>query len=559
MKIYFCSDKIDVFDDNSIYLFQDHIYDRHSKPWDDYGYTIMFQAYIKKNDELKNLGFLRILTKEYTDTSKYFLEKAQKLNDEIYDISNILKPENTISIGFTIDYYHKLNKLFAKQSRDVLKSICDASYNYNKYQIYSKWNGFNVALMRGKSSDSLLVKGYKTALGEYSIPDEFNINLTSLNNIEDTDFYFNNVNELSKININVLVGNNGVGKTTILQEIIDIVSGVKDIKEKWPYFNKLITVAFSPFEKFYTKEQLIKELDNKNIEDQNIQIKNEKEKTRKRKRKLKTEYAYIGFRNEDNVFDLNFPKSNIILSIIKIFEYDLENSWWQEKNRLKILFDTLSLSITFDAIKFKKKNGDYLLLSKNNVTDFQKEEIDLKEEIKFCILKENKDEEITLSSGQMIYSYMLPAIISELEDESLIIIDEPELYLHPTIEVGLISMLNYLLDVTSSYAIVATHSSIIVREVNRRGIKVLRRSADKYTEVNNPSVETYGESIDIITGEIFDDFYTDKPYQKKITNYISKDFDKNIEKIKSEIGDDALAFAFSKKSTNKSLVFKEDV
>ncbi len=558
MKVYFCNKKIDVFDENCIYLFQDHIYDGHSAPWDDYGYIIMFQAYTKKNEELKNLGFLRILTKEYINTSKYFLENGQKINDETYDISNILKPENLISIGFSIDYYHKLDKLFEKQSRDVLKSLCDASFNYNKYQIYSKWDGFNIALMRGKSSDSLLEKGCKTALGEYSIPDEFHINLTSLNNIENIDFYFNNVNKLSKININVLVGNNGVGKTTILQEIIDIVSGVKDIDEKWPYFNKLITVAFSPFEKFYTKEQLIKEIDNKNFDEKNIQIKNEKEKKRKRKRKLKTDYAYIGFRNEENIFDLNFPKNNIILSIIKILEYDLENSWWQEKNRFEILLDTLSLSITFDVIKFKKKDGSYLLLSKDNLTDFKKEEINLKEEISFCIINEGIEEEVKLSSGQMIYSYMLPAIISELEDESLIIIDEPELYLHPTIEVGLISMLNYLLDVTSSYVIVATHSSIIVREINKKGVKILKRTSDKYTEVITPSIETYGESIDIITGEIFDDFYIDKPYQNKIANYISKDFDENIEKIKSEIGDDALAFAFSKKSINKSLVFKED-
>jgi hypothetical protein len=36
-------------------------------------------------------------------------------------------------------------------------------------------------------------------------------------------------------------------------------------------------------------------------------------------------------------------------------------------------------SITFDVIKFKKKDGSYLLLSKDNLTDFKKEEINLKE------------------------------------------------------------------------------------------------------------------------------------------------------------------------------------
>lgn len=46
---------------------------------------------------------------------------------------------------------------------------------------------------------------------------------------------------------------------------------------------------------------------------------------------------------------------------------------------------------------------------------------------------------------------MIPAIISELEEESLLILDEPELYLHPELEVGLINMLKNILDETKSF------------------------------------------------------------------------------------------------------------
>ena len=77
----------------------------------------------------------------------------------------------------------------------------------------------------------------------------------------------------------------------------------------------------------------------------------------------------------------------------------------------------------------------------------------------FEIIRDGKA--IGLSSGQLIYSYMIPAIVSGMKDESLLILDEPELYLHPTLEMGLIKMLKSLLKDSSSYAIIATHSAVM--------------------------------------------------------------------------------------------------
>ena len=148
-----------------------------------------------------------------------------------------------------------------------------------------------------------------------------------------------------------------------------------------------------------------------------------------------------------------------------------------------------------------------------------------------------------LSSGQKIYSYMIPAIIAELEEESLLVLDEPELYLHPELEVGLMNMLQYILKETKSYAIIATHSAILAREVESKAINILRKNKGN-TESNIASVETYGESLDIIISEVFDDNYMLKPYQIEIDKVL-KISDMSIEKIKGYIGDDALAYALS--------------
>ncbi|MEH8158782.1 AAA family ATPase [Aeromonas veronii] len=169
------------------------------------------------------------------------------------------------------------------------------------------------------------------------------------------------------------------------------------------------------------------------------------------------------------------------------------------------------------------------------------------------------DKALSLSSGQLIYSYMIPAIVSEIEDESLIILDEPELYLHPHLEVGLIDMMKHLLSATSSYSIIATHSAILTREVEKKAVKILRRKNGR-TEISAPSFETYGESLETIVGEVFDDYTTVKPFQNDIMRYVSseEDVDSIIKKIGFDIGDEALAYIASEISVDSDYLIEDE-
>jgi len=136
--------------------------------------------------------------------------------------------------------------------------------------------------------------------------------------------------------------------------------------------------------------------------------------------------------------------------------------------------------------------------------------------------------------------------MAEIEDESLILIDEPELYLHPTLEIALLDMLKTVLSVTKSYAVIATHSPVMVREIDKDAVSILRKREGR-TAVHRPPFQTLGESTDRISGEVFDDYYTNKPFQKGITDLIR---DQNIsiddiEKISARVGDEALAYAIT--------------
>ncbi|PNK76630.1 hypothetical protein CEQ35_022650 [Yersinia enterocolitica] len=156
----------------------------------------------------------------------------------------------------------------------------------------------------------------------------------------------------------------------------------------------------------------------------------------------------------------------------------------------------------------------------------------------------------------MMYSYMLPSIMAEIEDETLLVLDEPELYLHPSLEVGLIKMLKRILKETKSYAVIATHSAFIVREISKNNVSILREKVSSegeislthnITTVSKPNIETFGGSLETIMGESFDDYYLKKPFENDIDIKIEKyeSIDMAINELFPLIGDDAQEYMMS--------------
>lgn len=84
----------------------------------------------------------------------------------------------------------------------------------------------------------------------------------------------------------------------------------------------------------------------------------------------------------------------------------------------------------------------------------------------------------------------------------MILFDEPESHLHPNAISILMNVLYKLLDEFNSFAIIATHSPIVIQEVSSRNVKVFKREGD-FLEVSNIEHETFSENLTTITDEIF--------------------------------------------------------
>lgn len=542
MRFFLSIKKIITHTDSGVYLRQDNLVKSKPKPWDDFGHVMLFNVLVKDSKgQEHDLGYSRILINGDSNTTNYFLREGKMLPaGDIYEVTELLQKDKVVSLPEKISFYKALNKVFpAKGVREFLSGICDASYNRSLHHKHLSWEGYQGALFRDSTSiDAILNTGKQIALGK-NIADR-SIDFTISNPPEGMDkvaFNFSRevVDDIEPQHINLIVGKNGLGKTFLLKQISEIVSGIQD-NDNTPYFNKLLVVAFSPFEEYDTNSDVEQKLINKYYSD--------KTDDRTNVQMDVNEYDYIGFRDNEGRFDKDRPARNVCRYFVETINLD-HNEWWEDLSRIGLLMTTLKIAIDFDDVAFESIEGEILHL--DDVTlkgNLFLEKIALDKGIQFI-----KDSQVVkLSSGQKIFSYMIPGIISGIAEKSLLIIDEPELYLHPTLEVALVEMLKNILSFKNSYAIIATHSAIIAREVKRDYVHVLRGSLHN-AMITHPEIETLGESLDEIIGELFDDYKTVKPYQNTIKDIFKKHQADNatseqdlLRKMKHKVGDDALIY-----------------
>jgi predicted ATPase len=127
----------------------------------------------------------------------------------------------------------------------------------------------------------------------------------------------------------------------------------------------------------------------------------------------------------------------------------------------------------------------------------------------------------TLSSGQRIVVSLFSDLLQHIDRESLILFDEPEIYLHPTLLSTLMRMLHELLEQYDAYAIVATHSPIVVQEIPARSVRVFERQGNIPSQAPLP-IESFGENLTEIVDRVFHMNEDDKNYKKLLRELVDK-------------------------------------
>jgi len=273
-------------------------------------------------------------------------------------------------------------------------------------------------------------------------------------------------------NIHVLIGRNGVGKTTLLNNMVDAIISLPGAQKTlgrfytsglWTgevpisptYFSCVVTVSFSAFDPFVPP-------------------------TDQRAGGQRAGYYYIGMKQRRIGSPSLPPKTED--DLIDDFVKSLGVCFGQPAKRARWL----------SAIKSLESDGNFSDMELGNLAALSPE----------AALTSARSLAKRMSSGHSIVLLTLTKLIDSVEEKTLVLMDEPESHLHPPLLSAFMRALSSLLQNRNGVAIVATHSPVVVQETPRSCVWKLTRLRTA-GRTDRPETETFGENVGVLTREIF--------------------------------------------------------
>ena len=422
--------------------------------WDDYGYKTTYNlAYCDEDGKIVFNSTIQIYCKALDSEEEESGGTVDLyVSDEIKQLD-----DNFCSLGQDMNYYKELKRLIPNDYKNVFRRLNDLAYNNKKWEEFEKYNGVQQSLLRSSSSSKARQEAYKLLeedkIANQNLTFTYNANIPYSTSVIPLEFNFEK-NENIPYRINAIVGKNGTGKTQILNNLAKDLSGFTDEGKtvNLEVFAGGVRPAFDKVMSIsYSAFDSFKKLRGEASLDS---------------------YVYCGIQSEHGTLSLDDIQDNFRDALSNIRKKERFYIWQRIIEEL-----------------FAEEN--YNMLSQ---------------------MEENQFESINWSSGQHILISSMTEVISKIESESIVLFDEPEIHLHPNAIANVMRMINMLLEEFDSYAIIATHSPIILQEIPSSNIVVLER-IDNQPFVRKPVIECFGENISQITRDIFDVSSRESVYQ----------------------------------------------
>jgi predicted ATPase len=496
--------------------------------WDDFSYETLFRAYLYVNEnECTYLGKLKILN-GYRCVTRDVLESEFEILSEDF-----------CSLGQTIEYYRTLKHIREKGNEeiaeDILTSLNDIAYDKTKEKKFIRKfssSGISTSLKRDSEAYHVYLFGHsiyfntedKNSNESDYLNFKFSYKIPGLNDVHTIDFDFSKKGELPN-RINVIVGKNGTGKTKILSSLASYLSGYKKIDDSVeinnrPFFSRYIAISYSAFDNFNMFKETFCNRNNiantlkakisdaeKIFEDTIKYIECQKKNETLATWKEIIKDIYNTLQSNQYLYELiESPQDEILgnedndMTENRLFSY----VYCGIKSKNKLINDNELLDNFTESYRYiKKKNRQEewkKILSEIIEEKYIIEQIsDLREDFSKDDLKKLFSK---FSSGQKITIYIFTEVIENITPKSFLLIDEPEIHLHPNAISNFMRMINVILEKFDSYAVIATHSPLILQEIPSRSVRVFKRF-NNTPFVDSLSHESFGENISIITNEIF--------------------------------------------------------
>jgi ABC-type multidrug transport system ATPase subunit len=436
------------------------------------------------------------------------------------------------SVGLDEDYYKEAYGTGVGDA--IFKALRDMAFDTSIYDEYRDQKVAKTSLFRTIDEERIKNKFNRLAQG--------NAELTAYSfkyifkrdgkHVKETSMDFDVKPEsVPPTNIHTLIGRNGVGKTTCLNnlasafldravfepdEVPDDTTSklVVDSSGGSGSFANLISVTFSAFDPFFPEN-------NSNA----------------------WRYAYIGLKEALNKEERKKLSDSDIKFRIKapddLLEDFLESAKKCTEGRRLERWSTALRKLSSDPIFEESEIVE--------LADFYFDEDDWEEDARRVFRK--------LSSGHKIVLLTITRLVELVQEQSLVLLDEPESHLHPPLLSAFVRALSELLGSQNGVAIIATHSPVVLQETPRSCAWILDRSGSR-VQLRRPTLETFGENVGKLTHEVFGLEVTDTGFYEMIrqTAASSASYEDVIKKFDGELGAEAKSIIRALLSTSRAKV-----
>ncbi|WP_298550544.1 AAA family ATPase [uncultured Parabacteroides sp.] len=434
--------------------------------WDDYGVESRFELfYYESKESYTYIGPLKIINvkQEYTDSE----HQKYRVRDLMEDLFYSLGENEFCSIGQTQEYYDTLKQKFPNKYLSILWALKDCAIfsfiedNFEKHPFFH-------SLIRENSVERILRKEkYLIDNRKISSCYRFSYEFSPKYAEEPIHIEFSfDINSAFQQRVFAIIGENGVGKTQLITALpLDLAKRRENLfAPQVPLYSKVIAVSTSLYDSFDVP-----------------------------KNSVGFNYVYCGLAcgKKDNKTILA-PKE---LKLKLLQTTKTINGRERAESLKNILFplysaDIISALFTIQEEKIKVNQARLV-----EIVDY-------------------------MSSGESSLLFIFCNIVANIRYDSLILFDEPETHLHPNAITSLMSSIYQLLDEYQSYAIIVTHSPLIIREMRSTGVRIMDR-INNLPVIRSINMESLGANVSALVEEIFENKDIPKYYKIKIDELIS--------------------------------------
>lgn len=470
--------------------------------WDDYTYHVLYHLHATKRltgTANEYLGYVKFMHSGQTSAEIFALEKRMG-NKPFTEV-----PEDFVGLTFSMDVYRGLNRYI--QDTDARAGIVDQLHLIldRKSPYFKMVEGdpcFENGVLRDTTMENFALKKAQTLLLAkeclYNLRKEsFEFKLNNADDfitfdftcLNDDDFTLEERKLMVPNGCVVFIGGNGSGKSTAMYKLAKLMYTEIDKRRKPEYkeymgelkpnnvgVSKMIVVSYSPFDNFMLPAW-----------DENPEVSAER-------------FIYCGIR------DYIVERDLILQEQDGKYEQSEEVILADRQNRTQLKsIQELSEEFVDQFVLLLRDN------KKSNLwTEIAESAEMLHPELTSAMETMQLEPDMTerrrmfknLSTGNKYIFHMVATVIANIEDDSLVLFDEPENHIHPPLLSFLLSAIRRILYKYNSVVFISTHSPVIVQETFANNVYVIKRLGERMI-MNHPKIETYGANIGEITSEVF--------------------------------------------------------